>query len=134
MAKKAFEQLDFLDKLRVNKVHSRKAGLFAELWAWVEKEVNRNNRLKGWLTVERRDGELIALIHSEVSECLEALRHDNPVSDHVAEISLAEEELADVIIRVMDLAYCKGWNIPKALFLKMQYNKTRPYRHGNKKF
>ena len=125
---------DFIEDLESPEEYKGSAGLFATLWGWVEKHIYRTNRLKGWLTKERRDGELIALIHSEISECLEYLRHGNPASDHVPEISGAEEELADAIIRIMDLAYNKKWNIPRALFLKMEYNKTRPYRHGGKKF
>ncbi|SRR5258706_4593125 len=126
--------VNFIEELDSPEVYKHSAAMFAELWGWVEKKIYRTNRLKGWLSIERRDAELIALIHSEVSECLEYLRHDNPVSDHVPEISGAEEELADVIIRIMDIAYMHKWNIPKALFLKMEYNKTRPYKHGGKKF
>lgn len=126
--------VNFVEDLESPTEYKESAGMFAVLWQWVEKKIHRTNRLKGWLNAERRDGELIALIHSELSECLEWLRHGNPASDHVPDISGAEEELADAIIRIMDLAYAKGWNIPKALFLKMEYNKTRPYRHGGKKF
>lgn len=41
-------------------------------------------------------------------------------------------ELADVIIRVLDL--CGGLNIDieKAVLEKMKYNEDRPYRHGGK--
>ena len=124
--------VNFIEDLESPEEYKQSAGMFAELWGWVEKKIYRTNRLKGWLVIERRDGELVALIHSEISECLEWLRHGNPASDHVPEISGAEEELADAIIRIMDLAYHKKWNIPKALFLKMEYNKTRPYRHGKK--
>ena len=126
--------VNFVEALESPEEYKQSAGMFAELWGWVEKKIYRTNRLKGWLTVERRNGELIALIHSELSECLEYLRHGNPDSNHVPEISGAEEEIADVIIRIMDLSFQNKWNIPKALFLKMEYNKTRPYRHGGKKF
>ena len=37
---------------------------------------------KGFWETERNDGEIIALMHSELSECLEGLRHKNPPSDN----------------------------------------------------
>lgn len=110
---------------------------FRFAWNDVASEVDFNNHMKGWKgqgTQERNKGEMIALIHSEVSECLEALRHGNPESEHIAPISGAEEELADIIIRVMDLAISNKFDVVSALFAKMAYNKTRPYRHGGKKF
>ncbi len=74
--------------------------------------------------------ESIALIHSEVSELLEALRDGNLPSKHTPQHSSAEEESADIIIRVLDLAGANGWSIGEALRDKMEYNKTRPYKHG----
>ena len=40
------------------------------------------------------------------------------------------EELADIIIRVLDTAGARGINIGRAVLLKMQYNATRPHMHG----
>ena len=76
----------------------------------------------------------VALIHSEVSEVLEALRHHNPPSEHVPEISAVAEELADIIIRVGDLAQRMGIDLDEAVELKMAFNSTRPIMHGNKAF
>lgn len=125
---------DLYPEVEPEEEYKEKVEMFAVLWNWVEKQINRTNRLKGWLTKERRDGELIALMHSELSEALEGLRHNNPQSDKIPDVTQAEEELADTLIRIMDMAYSKGWNIPKALFLKMEYNKSRPYLHGGKAF
>jgi NTP pyrophosphatase (non-canonical NTP hydrolase) len=74
----------------------------------------------------------LALIHSEVSECLEALRHGNPLDDHIPEFTGAEAELADVIIRIMDMAETNQWLVCEAIVAKMKYNATRPFKHGNK--
>jgi NTP pyrophosphatase (non-canonical NTP hydrolase) len=42
-------------------------------------------------------------------------------------------ELADIVIRVLDIAARKGIDIEKAILEKHEYNKTRPYKHGGKK-
>lgn len=39
-------------------------------------------------------------------------------------------ELADVIIRVLDLAYAEGLDIGSAVVTKFFFNATRPTRHG----
>jgi NTP pyrophosphatase (non-canonical NTP hydrolase) len=112
-------------------------------------EVHGWARRKGWWDNEilsgqrRNDAELIALMHSELSEALEALRekdgfpnreHLGAASDKIPEFLGIEEEYADAIIRIMDHAHARGLNIGEALVAKMFYNEGRPYRHGNKRY
>lgn len=80
------------------------------------------------------DARRIALMHSELSEGLEGLRHGNPPSDHIPEFSAIEEELADVIIRIMDVSQERGWKVAEALIAKAAFNQTRSRRHGGKAF
>lgn len=89
---------------------------------------------KGWWDSDRNDGEMIALMHSELSEGLEALRHGNPESDHIPEFNGLEEEFADVVIRIMDMAAMRGLRIGEAIESKIAFNRTRPVRHGGRKF
>jgi hypothetical protein len=100
----------------------------------VAETVHNNAVSKGWYDQERNELELIALIHSELSEAVEALRNDNPPDEHCPEFSSAEIELADTVIRILDMSAAKGYNIGGAVVAKMEYNQLRPYRHGGKKY
>ncbi|MCM8796739.1 MAG: hypothetical protein NC923_02515 [Candidatus Omnitrophica bacterium] len=89
------------------------------------KECHRTARKKGWWDEERSDAEIIALMHSELSEALEAMRNH-------AGLEEVAEELADCCIRIFDYCGKKKINLEQALLKKMAYNKMRPYRHGKK--
>ena len=78
----------------------------------------------GWWNTSREDGTCIALIHSELSEALEAMREDK--WDDV------EEELADVCIRLFDYCIEKEIDLEGAIIRKMKINEGRPFRHGKK--
>jgi len=83
-----------------------------------------------WEEEERNQAEMIALVHSELSELLEALRDDNPISEKIAPFTEAEEEVADVIIRLLDMSHAAGWDIDGAIMAKLNFNAARAYKHG----
>lgn len=101
---------------------------------WLASEIHETAVAKGWWEKDRNDGEILALIHSEVSEVLEAIRHGNPPDDKIPEFSGAEAELADIVIRVLDYAHARKWRLGEAVIAKMAMNRTREYKHGGKKF
>ena len=108
---------------------------FVTEFAKFQASVHELAKKKGWYDEERKEPELLALIHSEVSEALEEYRNGGPViytNDRGKPCGIAVE-LADIVIRVMDMAEFLGINLGKYIKLKHEFNKTRPYRHGGKK-
>lgn len=75
-----------------------------------------------WLP--RNKGELIALMHSELSEMMEAERK-NLMDDKLPHRKGAEVELADLLIRAFDYAGAHGFDLDGAVAEKRAYNRIR---------
>ena len=89
----------------------------------LQKQIGENAKAHGWWE-NRTIPEALLMIHAEVSEAVESYRRystDFP------------EELADIVIRVLDFAEEQGIDLYKEIISKHEYNKTREYRHGNKR-
>lgn len=78
--------------------------------------------------------ERIALIHSELSEALEADRKEDAPDKHCPEYNARTVELADAVIRIFDTAKAHGLPLAEAIIAKTRYNHNRPYKHGGKKY
>jgi hypothetical protein len=89
------------------------------------------NTEKGFNDNPLNVGEAIALMHSELSEALEADRKDL-MDDKIPSRTGTEVEMADAIIRILHFSARKGYDIEGAVMEKIAYNKTRPYKHGKK--
>jgi len=130
----------------------------------LSEEIHAINVKNGFFEDEKNIGEMLCLVHSEVSEALEADRKGLYYPKEVTEFNVGmmvmskfsnsneyavedsdfksqfekstkdtfEDELADIMIRVMDLAKFKGINLEEHIKAKMRYNSLREYKHGKK--
>lgn len=99
-----------------------------------QKAVYENAKLKGWWDSPPEIGTKIALMHSELSEALEADRLGNPPDDKIPEYSGVEAELADVVIRILDFAEGYNMDVIGAMICKAEMNTGRSYMHGGKSY
>lgn len=76
----------------------------------------------------------LCLIHSEVSEALECVRKGEiyGFTGGAGKPEGLPAELADVVIRVLDLCGAMGIDLSSAVCEKMSYNDGRTHRHGGK--
>lgn len=116
----------------------------------ISKQIHDNARAKGFWDNERNMGEMLMLIVSEVAEAMEAdrkslffegdiraVKNTESHSDFQVEFQhhvkgTFEDELADICIRVFDLAHSRGIDLEAHIRTKMRYNATRPHMHGKK--
>lgn len=101
-----------------------------------QKEIHLNAMHHGWWVKPPTPGELLMLVASEVSEAFEEVRKGKSMTEtYYSEGGKMEgvpSELADVVIRVMDMCEYYGIDLEKTIAEKHEFNKTRPYKHGGK--
>jgi len=122
----------------------------------ISKEIHQNNIDKGfWEDKETKNvGELLMLVVSELSEALEAHRKGRHANINGFEMEKGyhvhgdklnfeqsfqvhikdtfEDEIADAVIRLFDVASGLDFDLEFFIRHKLDYNKTRPYKHNKK--
>lgn len=74
--------------------------------------------------IDRNVGELLALVHSEISEALEGHRKGR-MDDHLPSRRMFDVEIADAAIRLFDIAAHLVPNFEDILLEKLEYNRRR---------
>lgn len=116
-------------------------------------EIHQNAKDKGFYEKPPSIGERIALIHSEVSEALEADRNNQYAKMTIGTMNVLmgwtseykfkdhfelevkdtfEDELADIMIRIMDLSAHQEIDLEGHIKAKMRFNSLREHKHGKK--
>ena len=88
----------------------------------LQAEAHRIAQEHGFWDAPRETGTLLALVHSEISEALEADRHGDRGG--------LAHELADAVIRIVDLAAGLEFDLQSFVETAMKENETRPRKHG----
>lgn len=75
----------------------------------------------------------IALAHSELSEVLEGIRKPHQ-DEHCPGFTSEEVEYADTVIRILEYAEHRKLRLFEAIMAKHDFNCSRSFMHGGKKF
>lgn len=105
----------------------------------LQQQARRINIDNGWGAPDHKFGGHVnhdiirlALVGTEVAEAIEVLRKGGGPSEHIEGCAAFEEELADIVIRVMDIAEDRSIDLGDVIQRKLEYNRQRGYRHGGK--
>lgn len=116
----------------------------------ISKSINDNAKQKGFWQTGGSISEKLMLIVTEVAEACEADRKNRHTECNIDGVNgwvnesdfinafkenvkdTFEDELADIVIRVFDLAYQHNINLSKHIAAKHRFNCTRPYLHNKK--
>ena len=121
----------------------------------IAQEIHENAKSNGFFySVYKNTGEMLCLVHLEISKALEADRENNHCTGDLPDGFLAdigngelddeqfrlmyeknikgafEDELANTIIQVLNICAYKEIDINNHLKIKMRYNTLRSEKHG----
>lgn len=105
--------------------------LTAAVFTAMCRDIHQDNVRAGWwhdiktgIPLDRNFGELLCLVHSEISEAMEGDRK-NLADDKLPQYPMAAVELGDAVIRICDIAGSRGWDLGTIIQAKREYNRNR---------
>lgn len=105
----------------------------------LQRSIHETAKSKGWHEDTKPNDPVqvlawLALVTSEIGECVESVRK----GEHTTYVGVGGKpeglpsELADIVIRVFDIAGALDIDMAEAIAKKTHYNETRSYKHGGK--
>jgi NTP pyrophosphatase (non-canonical NTP hydrolase) len=122
--------------IEINKLAKQNHKLALEKGFWEDETIKVSCHIYDHtIEIESTEKKLL-MVHGEISEAMEELRKDGDCKKIYFSKGRKPEgfgiELADAMLRIMDLAERRGINLEKCIRLKLKYNKTRPNKHGKR--
>lgn len=91
-------------------------------FAFAELEAYKTSERLGYWQKDRNVAEVIALVHRDAARALEAITVGDGPSPKLEDTTRAEEHLADVIIRILDISQGMNLHVSVAVIRKLEYN------------
>jgi len=131
--------MDDLTKEEFEKAFAGEPEKISNDWKWgldrLQKIVGEDNKAKGFWKERTSIDRTLILIISEIIEAHEELRAGNEINGAYYKEGKPEGfgiEIADALIRILDLAEYHNLNMAILVEEKLNYNRTRPHMHGKK--
>lgn len=97
----------------------------------------RDGEKRGWHEKPITFSEATSLLHTEISEAFEEFRNNHKYNEiycnpHSTKPEGIPIEFADLAIRLFHYSAYFGIDLIQGIREKLEYNRTRPHRHGGK--